>query len=133
MSKVHCVWLVQHFLKILSILGASMYFWLVSLTNQLSGQFLIIFARPKKKLSSLRDRFFFVHPLVFLFSLCHQRVTKNENWLDKKIKRGDKKIKRGEKKNCLVSETALSHSAYVATSTELHGVKIDGFLYPNFM
>ena len=26
-----------------------------------------------------------------------------------------------------------SHSAYVATSTELHGVKIDGFLYPNFM
>ena len=26
-----------------------------------------------------------------------------------------------------------SHSAYVATSTESHGVKIDGFLYPNFM
>ena len=26
-----------------------------------------------------------------------------------------------------------SHSAYVAMSTELHGVKIDGFLYPNFM
>ena len=26
-----------------------------------------------------------------------------------------------------------SHSAYVATSTELHRVKIDGFLYPNFM
>ena len=26
-----------------------------------------------------------------------------------------------------------SHSAYVATSTELHGVKIDGVLYPNFM
>ena len=26
-----------------------------------------------------------------------------------------------------------SHSAYVATSTELHGVKIDGFLYSNFM
>ena len=25
-----------------------------------------------------------------------------------------------------------SHSAYVAASTELHGVKIDGFLYPNF-
>ena len=26
-----------------------------------------------------------------------------------------------------------SHSAYVAMSTELHGVKIDGFLYPNKM
>ena len=26
-----------------------------------------------------------------------------------------------------------SHSAYVATSTELDGVKIDGFLYPNLM
>ena len=26
-----------------------------------------------------------------------------------------------------------SHSAYVATSTESNGVKIDGFLYPNFM
>ena len=26
-----------------------------------------------------------------------------------------------------------SHSAYVATSTESHGLKIDGFLYPNFM
>ena len=26
-----------------------------------------------------------------------------------------------------------SHSAYVATSTELHGVKIDGCLYPSFM
>ena len=26
-----------------------------------------------------------------------------------------------------------SHSAYVATSTESHGVKIHGFLYPNFM
>ena len=26
-----------------------------------------------------------------------------------------------------------SHSAYVATSTESQGVKIDGFLYPNFM
>ena len=102
MSKVHCVWLVQHFLKILSILGASMYFWLVSLTNQLSGQFLIIFARPKKKLSSLRDRFFFVHPLVFLFSLCHQRVTKNENWLDKKYQGVDKK-------NCPVSETWQFH------------------------
>ena len=24
-----------------------------------------------------------------------------------------------------------SHSAYVATSTELHEVKIDGYLYPN--
>ena len=29
--------------------------------------------------------------------------------------------------------TLTSHSAYVATLTELHGVKIDGFLYPNFM
>jgi hypothetical protein len=28
---------------------------------------------------------------------------------------------------------STSHSAYVATSTELHGVKIDGFLYPNFI
>ena len=26
-----------------------------------------------------------------------------------------------------------SHSAYVATSTEWQGVKVDGFLYPNFM
>ena len=26
-----------------------------------------------------------------------------------------------------------SHSAYVVTSTKSHGVKIDGFLYPNFM
>ena len=26
-----------------------------------------------------------------------------------------------------------SHSAYVATSAESHGVKIDGCLYPNFM
>ena len=26
-----------------------------------------------------------------------------------------------------------SHSAYDATSTESNGVKIDGFLYPNFM
>ena len=26
-----------------------------------------------------------------------------------------------------------SHSAYVATSTESDGAKIDGFLYPNFM
>ena len=26
-----------------------------------------------------------------------------------------------------------SHSAYVATLTELEGAKIDGFLYPNFM
>jgi hypothetical protein len=26
-----------------------------------------------------------------------------------------------------------SHSAYVATSIESNGVKIDGFLYPNFM
>ena len=26
-----------------------------------------------------------------------------------------------------------SHSAYVATSTESNGVKIDGFLYPNYM
>ena len=26
-----------------------------------------------------------------------------------------------------------SHSAYVATLTESHGVKIDGFLYPDFM
>ena len=26
-----------------------------------------------------------------------------------------------------------SHSAYVATETELYGAKIDGFLYPNFM
>ena len=26
-----------------------------------------------------------------------------------------------------------SHSAYGATSTELYGVKIDGFLHPNFM
>ena len=26
-----------------------------------------------------------------------------------------------------------SHSAYVATSTKSDGVKIDGFLYPNFM
>ena len=26
-----------------------------------------------------------------------------------------------------------SHSAYVATSTESDGVKIDGFLYTNFM
>ena len=26
-----------------------------------------------------------------------------------------------------------SHSAYVAMSTESHGVKINGFLYPNFM
>ena len=26
-----------------------------------------------------------------------------------------------------------SHSAYVATETKLHGAKIDGFLYPNFM
>ena len=29
--------------------------------------------------------------------------------------------------------TLFSHSAYVATSTESHGVKIDGFLHPNFM
>ena len=34
------------------------------------------------------------------------------------------------KKNC---PKFTSHSAYVATSTESHGVKIDGFLYPNFM
>ena len=26
-----------------------------------------------------------------------------------------------------------SHSAYVATSAKLHGVKVDGFLYLNFM
>ena len=26
-----------------------------------------------------------------------------------------------------------SHSAYVATSTEAHGVKINEFLHPNFM
>ena len=29
--------------------------------------------------------------------------------------------------------TDTSHSAYDATSTELYGVKIDGFLYPNFI
>ena len=29
--------------------------------------------------------------------------------------------------------TDTSHSAYVATSTEFHGVKINGFLYPNYM
>ena len=32
-----------------------------------------------------------------------------------------------------ITSQLTSHSAYVATSTELHGVKIDGFLYPNFM
>ena len=32
-------------------------------------------------------------------------------------------------KLCLIT----SHSAYVATSTELQGVKIDGILYPNFI
>ena len=30
-------------------------------------------------------------------------------------------------------QSFTSHSAYVATSTESKGVKIDGFLYPNFM
>ena len=29
--------------------------------------------------------------------------------------------------------TLTGHSAYVATSTESDGVKVDGFLYPNFM
>ena len=30
-------------------------------------------------------------------------------------------------------QSFTSHSAYVGTSTESEGVKIDGFLYPNFM
>ena len=34
---------------------------------------------------------------------------------------------------CWNESDCTSHSAYVATSTESHGVKIDGFLYPNFM
>ena len=33
----------------------------------------------------------------------------------------------------MLSTVDTSHSAYVARSTKLHGVKIDGFLYPNFM
>ena len=49
--------------EILNIKGASMYFWSVSLTDQLSGQFLIL----KKKLSSLRHQTFFFCPLSIFF------------------------------------------------------------------
>ena len=35
--------------------------------------------------------------------------------------------------HCTDKRKVTSHSAYAATSTESDRVKIDGFLYPNFM
>ena len=40
-------------------------------------------------------------------------------------------ICQGERQVC--GRYATSHSAYVATSTQPQGVKINRFLYPNFM
>ena len=34
---------------------------------------------------------------------------------------------------CTINFICTSHSAYVAAETELHGVKIDGLLLPNFL
>ena len=45
------------------------------------------------------------------------------------MKKKSKKFRYSEKS----IRSFTSHSAYVATSTELDGVKIDGFLYPNLM
>ena len=68
-----------------------MWFWSVSLADQLSRQFLIFLGWPKKELSSLRDRtFILVHSLEFFvqsfLKIGHSLLSR----LDKKIKRVDK-------------------------------------------
>ena len=50
-------------------------------------------------------------------NLCHQ-ICEHESWMSK---------------YAYYNSPDTCHSAYVAASTESHGVIIDEFLYPNFM
>ena len=63
------------------------------LADQLFGQFLILFGRPKKIVWSQRpDNLFFVYSLdFFIVQSRYQRVTNFQKRLDKKFKRVDKK------------------------------------------
>ena len=78
-------------------LGTFMWFWSVSLANQLSGQFLICLGQPQKN-CPVSDSTFFVRSLEFLI----RSFLKIGHSL---ISRLDKKIKRVDKKNCPISDT----------------------------
>ena len=69
------------------------------LADQLSGQFLIFFGRPKKKLSTLRDWTIFLSTILISFVQSQIR-----GWPIFK-KYWTKKFKRVDKKNCPTSET----------------------------
>ena len=69
-------------------------------------------------------------------SLCYGLIKKNPKFINPWIISGVLGIIALVFSQGYVSNThfiGTSHSAYVATSTESNGVKIDGFLYPNFM
>ena len=85
--------------KLSRSLGTSMWFWSVSLSDQLSGQFLIFLGWPKKIAQSQRPGNFLSTLLNFLSSLFWKLVTL---WyLDWK-----KNEESEQNMNCPVSETA---------------------------
>ena len=72
-------------------IGTSMWFWSVSLADQLSGQFLVFLVSAKKIVQSQRQDNFFVDSLEFFCPVFFENWSPSNQRLDKKIKKVDKK------------------------------------------